>query len=96
MLCVDLVGPRTINTTDVIDVIPGKSNQFENEKYLELLDMLSQNPDKPQDLTKYISKNDVQVDFKALIESKQDLNDYSEKLKEAYLKELEAGNKIKL
>jgi hypothetical protein len=87
---------QDINTTDVIDVIPGKSNQFENEKYLELLDMLSQNPDKPQDLTKYISKNDVQVDFKALIESKQDLNDYSEKLKEAYLKELEAGNKIKL
>ena len=86
---------QEINTTDVIDVIPGKFNKFENEKYLELLGMLSQKPDKP-DPTKYISKSDVQVDFKGLIESEQDVNDYSEKLKEAYLKELKAGKKIKL
>ena len=57
--------------------------------------MLSQKPDQP-DPTKYISKNDVRVDFKGLIESEQDVNDYSEKLKEAYSRELKAGKKIKL
>ena len=84
---------QDINGANLIDSISGKLPTFENGKYQELLDMLfAGGPNTDQ----YINHKDIQIKFKALITSKEDIDSYFEMLKEAYLKELKAGKKIQL
>ncbi|MDD2230346.1 MAG: BREX system P-loop protein BrxC, partial [Candidatus Cloacimonetes bacterium] len=91
---------RSINQETLIPMIASTKNYFTEHTYLDLLneieaDIAPKGSDKPK--TMIISAKSLKPKFsKEIIETGADLDEYLKSLKQAYLTELDKGNRIKV